>query len=141
MEYVGFAKQLDGNGKWAISSLNELYETRDDAYLRSGEFGRGVLDFTRIFKGIPNFVDSTDRGRALGRTADSEDYFLDVKSAEFPSNGTVRIWMKFGGKKETQTVEHELDCKTRCMNTATHRPQSLSFRLARAVSPAYKSPE
>ncbi|MFZ0816788.1 MAG: surface-adhesin E family protein [Candidatus Sulfotelmatobacter sp.] len=119
MEYAGFAKQLDGNGRWAISLLNELYEKRGDTYLRSGDFRRGVLDFTRIFKGIPNFADSTDRWRALGRTADQEDYFLDVKSAEFPSDGPVRIWLKFAGKKETQTVENELDCKTRRMNRAS----------------------
>ena len=119
MVYAGFAKQLDGNGKWAISLLNELYEKRGDAYLRSGDFRRGTLDFTRIFKGIPNFADSTDRWRTLGRTADQEDYFLDVKSTEFPKDGPVRIWLKFVGKKETQVVENELDCKTRRMNRAS----------------------
>ncbi len=119
MEYAGFAKQLDGNGKWAISLLNELYEKRGDAYLRSGDFRRGTLDFTRIFKGIPTFSDSTDRWRTLGRTADQEDYFLDVKSTEFPKDGPVRIWLKFVGKKETQVVENELDCKTRRMNRAS----------------------
>jgi tetratricopeptide (TPR) repeat protein len=119
MEYAGFVKQLDGNGKWAISLLNELYEKRGDAYLRSGDFRRGTLDFMRIFKGIPNFADSTDRWRTLGRTADQETYFLDVKSAEFPRDGPVRIWLKFVGKKQTQTVENELDCKTRLMNRAS----------------------
>jgi tetratricopeptide (TPR) repeat protein len=119
MEYAGFAKQLDGNGKWAISLLNELYEKRGDTYLRSGDFRRGILDFTRIFKGIPNFSDSTDRWRTLGRTADQEDYFLDVKSAEFPGDGPVRIWLKFVGKKETQTVENELDCNAKRMKRAS----------------------
>src|SRR5205823_3452824 len=102
-----------------IGLLNELYEKRGDAYLRSSEFRRGVLDFKRIFKGIPNFADSTDRWRALGRTADQEDYSLDVKSAEFPSDGPVRLWVKFVGKKEAQTAEFELDCKTRRMNRSS----------------------
>ena len=120
MEYVGFAKQLtDRNDKWAISQLNELYEKRGDVYLRSGDFKRGVLDFRRIFKGIPNFADSTDRWRALGRTADHEDYFLDAKSAEFPSDGPAHLWVKTVGTKETQIVEYELDCKTRRMNGAS----------------------
>jgi tetratricopeptide (TPR) repeat protein len=120
MEYVGFAEELtEKNGKWAISLLNELYEKRGDTYLRSGDFRRGVLDFRRIFKGIPNFADSTDRWRALGRTADQEDYFLDAKSAVFPSDGPVQLWVKFVGKKETQTVENELDCKTRRTNRAS----------------------
>lgn len=120
MEYAGFAKQLtDENGKWAISLLNELYEKRGDTYLRSGDFRRGILDFRRIFKGMPNFADSTERWRALGRTANQEDYFLDAKSAEFPSDGPVRLWVKSAGKKETHTVEYELDCKTRHMNVAS----------------------
>lgn len=119
MEYTAFLKELDGNGNWEISLLNELYEKRGDTYLRSGDFRRGILDFRRIFKGIPNFADSTDRWRTLGRTADQEDYFLDVKSAEFPTDGPVRIWLKFVGKKETQMVENELDCKTRRINRAS----------------------
>jgi tetratricopeptide (TPR) repeat protein len=120
MEYAGFAKQLtEENGKWGISILNELYEKRGDAYLKSGDFRRAVLDFERIFKGIPNFADSTDRWRMLGRTTDQEDYFLDAQTAEFPNDGPVRLWVKMMGKKETQTVEYELDCKTRRMNGAS----------------------
>ena len=76
MEYVGFTKELtEKNGKWPISLLNELYEKRGDTYLRSGDFRRGVLDFKRIFKGIPNFADSTDRWRALGRTGIRKSIF------------------------------------------------------------------
>lgn len=120
MEYMGFAKQLtQENGNWAISLLNELYEKRGDTYLRAGDFRRGVLDFKRIFEGIPNFADSTDRWRALGRTGDGEDYFLDAKSTEFPDDGAVRLWVKMAGKKETRTVEYELDCKTRRLNVAS----------------------
>jgi tetratricopeptide (TPR) repeat protein len=97
MEYAGFAKQLtEENGRWAISLLNELYEKRGDAYLRLGDFSRGILDLRRIFRGIPNFADSTDRWRALGRTADQEDYFLDAKSAEFPS----RLRKNAGGTRK-----------------------------------------
>jgi tetratricopeptide (TPR) repeat protein len=120
MEYTGFAKQLtEENGGWAISLLNELYEKRGDTYLRLGDYRQGVLDFRRIFKGIPNFADSTDRWRELGKTADQEDYFLDAKSAEFPSDGPVRLWIKMVGKKETQTVQYELDCKARRINGAS----------------------
>jgi tetratricopeptide (TPR) repeat protein len=120
MEYAGFAKHLTvENGKWGISTLNELYEKRGDAYLGLDDFRPGVLDFGRIFKGIPNFADSTDRWRALGRTADKEEYFLDAKTAEFPSDGPARLWVKMVGKKETQTVEYALDCKARRMNAVS----------------------
>jgi tetratricopeptide (TPR) repeat protein len=117
MEYAGFAKQLlETNGKWSISTLNGLYEKRGDAYLKAGDYRRGILDFQRIFKGIPDFADATDRWRAVGKTRDGEEYFLDVKSAEFPSNDPARLWIKVVGKKKSQAVEYEFDCKTRRMN-------------------------
>jgi tetratricopeptide (TPR) repeat protein len=119
-EYKVFAKQvMEENGKWQVSLLNELYEKRGDAYLRSGDFRRGVLDFNRIFKGIPNFADSTDRWRTLGRNSIGEDYYLDVKSFESSGSGQVRLWVKTIGKKEKETVAFEIDCKTRLMNNTS----------------------
>jgi len=91
--------------------------------LRVGDFRRGVLDFARIFKGIPNFADSTDRWRPLGKGANGETYYLDVKSAEISANG--HIWVKTVGKKETQSIAYDLDCKGRRLNSgseATYDP-------------------
>jgi len=119
MEYAGFAKQLEGNGKWGITMLNELYEKRGDTYLKAGDYRRGVLDFNRIYKGIPIFADSTDRWRTLGRSADGEDFYLDVKSVEFSVDGPVRLWIKTIGKKETQIIAYEMDCKARRMNNTS----------------------
>jgi tetratricopeptide (TPR) repeat protein len=118
-EYTVFAKQLmEENGKWQVSLLNELYEKRGDTYLKVGDYRRGVLDFGRIFKGIPNFADSTDRWRLLGRSADGEEYYLDVKSADFSREG-VRLWIKTVGKKETQTIAYEMDCKMKRINNTS----------------------
>jgi hypothetical protein len=73
MKYEDLVKQLmEKNGKWAISLLNDLYEKRGDAYLKAGDFRRGALDFDRIFKGIPDFADSTERWRVLDKSADGE---------------------------------------------------------------------
>jgi tetratricopeptide (TPR) repeat protein len=119
MEYAEFVKQLEENGKWDISLLNELYEKRGDAYLQTGDFRRGAFDFQRIFVGIPNFADSTDRWREIGKTADGEAFFLDVKTADFASAGVAHLWIKTAGKKESQTVAYELDCKGRRMNTTS----------------------
>ena len=121
MEYQVFAKQLiEENGKWQVSSLNELYEKRGDAYLKAGDYRRGVLDFQRIFKGIPNFAQSTDRWRSLGRSTVGDDYYLDVKSVEFSTAGRpVLLWIKTTGKKQTQTVGYEIDCKARRMNNTS----------------------
>jgi tetratricopeptide (TPR) repeat protein len=110
-EYRVFAEQLEKNGKWEISLLNGLYEKRGDSYLRVGDYRRGVLDINRIFKGMPNFADSTDRWRVLGKNADGDTYYLDAKSAEFSATNPVRIWIKTAGKKRTQTAAYEIDCR------------------------------
>jgi len=112
-EYGVFAEQLKKNGKWEISLLNGLYEKRSYSYLRVGDYRRGVLDINRIVKGMPNFADSTDRWRVLGKNADGETYYLDAKSAEFPATDPVRFWIKTAGKKRTQTAAYEIDCRGR----------------------------
>ena len=118
-EYKVFREQLEKNGKWEISLVNELYEKRGDAYLKVGDFRRGALDFKRIFKGIPNFADSTDRWRLLAKGADGDTYYLDVKSAEFSEDSPSRIWIKTVGKKETQTIGYEIDCKGRRLSSSS----------------------
>ena len=118
-EYKAFTEQMEKNGKWSIDLVDELYEKRGDAYLRAGDFRRGVLDFNRIFKGIPNFADSTDRWRLLGKRSDGEAYYLDVKTAEFSRPDFDQIWIKTVGKKGTQTVAYDIDCKARRLSTGS----------------------
>jgi hypothetical protein len=114
MEYKDFANQLmEKNGKWEVSLLNDLYEKRGDIYLKSGDFRRGVLDFNRIYKGIPNFAASTERWRPLGVGSNGQQYYLDVKTAECPTSRPVLIWIKTVGKKETTTTEYEIECKSK----------------------------
>jgi tetratricopeptide (TPR) repeat protein len=117
LEYPKLAHQMEQNRKWKPTFLlRDVYEKRGDAYLRVGDYRRGVLDFTRIYKGFPDFASSTDRWRLIVQGADSNSYFLDVKTAEFPLSGPVRIWIKTAGKKETNTTEYEIDCKSKRLN-------------------------
>ena len=116
MEYEVFAKQLmEKNGKWSVSMLNELYEKRGDAYLQAGDYRRGVMDLNRIFKGIPNFADATDRWRLLGIHTDGGDMYLDTQTADFSTN-PIRFWVKTVGKKETETSAYDLDCTSKRIN-------------------------
>lgn len=131
-EYAVFKQQLEKNGTWPVSLVNELYEKRGDAYLRVGDFRRGVLDFNRIFKGIPNFADSTDRWRLLGRGADGEKYYMDVKSAQVSGGDSGHLWVKTIGKKETQTVAYEIDCKGRLLNSGSEAAYDPSGKLLRS---------
>jgi tetratricopeptide (TPR) repeat protein len=124
--YGEMAKQLlEENGQWSITFLlYQLYEKRGDAYLRAGDFRRGVLDFNRIFKGIPNLADGVDRWRLLGSRwlllgshPGGEEYYVDVKSVEIADNGPPRLWLKTLktlGKKQTDTVEaYQINCTTK----------------------------
>jgi len=115
LEYNVVAERLlEKREEWAIGSLYELYEKRGDAYLGCNDFRRGVLDFSRIFKGIPNFADLVDRWRLLGSHSGGEQYYVDVKSVEFADNGPARLWVKTLRKKQTHTVEAcEVDCKSK----------------------------
>ena len=118
MDYDKFAEHIRSvDGKWTLSLLNEDYEKRGDAYLRMHDFRHGVLDFKRIFDGIPAFAESTDRWRQIGTTSAGDNYYLDVKTAEFPATGVVQMWVKTIEKKRTLTAEYQLQCKTRMLNT------------------------
>jgi len=102
---------LDKESEWKISMINDLYEKRGDCYLRSGDYRRGVLDFNRIFKGIPDFGDTVERWRGLSGKA-GEEWYVDVKSTEFAV--TPRLWAKFAEKKGGYTVQSlDFDCKSR----------------------------
>ena len=64
------------------------------------------------------FANSTDRWRFLGGTG-SDQYYLDVKTAEFPANGPVRVWIKAAGKKEASTTAYEMDCPSKRLNISS----------------------
>jgi tetratricopeptide (TPR) repeat protein len=117
MDYSDFAQGLKNrSGKWEVSFLlSELYEKRGDAYLKSGDYRRGTLDFKRIFTGIPNMADSTERWRLLGSTKDGE-YFIDVKSTVFPANVPVQLWIKTTKKKASEKLAYQIDCKANKIN-------------------------
>ena len=112
-DYPTMAKQLleKREHEWQISMINELYEKRGDSYLQNGEFRRGVLDFQRIFKGIPNFADTIERWRSMGGKV-GEEWYLDVKSTKFTD--TPRMWAKFMQKDKGFTVQaFDFDCNGR----------------------------
>jgi tetratricopeptide (TPR) repeat protein len=122
-DYATMSKQLLGkkDSEWSISMINDLYEKRGDAYLRSGDFRHGVLDFQRIFKGIPAFADTTERWRLMGGQT-GEEWYVDVKSTEFTDN--PRLWSKFMQKDKGFNIQaFDFDCKDRRIaitSTATY---------------------
>ena len=108
-----FRKMLQDNGKWGVSLLNDLYESRGDAYLRLGDYGKAISDFQRIFVGIPNVANVTERWRSLGIFGHGESFYIDVKSSEVPLRRTPRIWVKRVGPKQSTVMAFALDCSGR----------------------------
>jgi tetratricopeptide (TPR) repeat protein len=84
MKANDFAEAMRKNSekRCGVSLLNELYEKRGAAYLRVGDYRRGVLDFQRVYRGIQDQADFIDRWQRIGKTADGESYFVDVKAAD-----------------------------------------------------------
>jgi tetratricopeptide (TPR) repeat protein len=105
------------DSEWKISMINELYEKRADCYLKSGEYRRGVLDFERIYRGIPDFGQYVERWRSMG-VRPGEDWFIDVKSTDF--SGTPHLWAKFMNKDKSYTIQaFNFDCKSRRIDVAS----------------------
>jgi tetratricopeptide (TPR) repeat protein len=117
-DYATMSKQLlEKESEWKISMINDLYEKRGDCYLRSGDYRRGVLDFTRIFKGIPDFAGTVERWRLLGGKV-GEEWYVDVKSTEFAE--TPRLWTKFLQKDKGFNIQSfDFDCKERRIAVAS----------------------
>jgi tetratricopeptide (TPR) repeat protein len=111
-DHTTMAKILtEKESEWKISMINDLYQKRGDCYLNNGDYRRGVLDFNRIFKGIPDFGQYVERWRSMGGKA-GEEWFVDVKSTEFAE--TPRLWAKFTEKDKRYSVQaFEFDCKGR----------------------------
>jgi tetratricopeptide (TPR) repeat protein len=119
-EADAFRKLLtQDNGKWGISLLNDLYEKRGDAYLSVGDFRRGIVDFQRIFVGMPDYGKFTERWRSLGAFGHGEKYYLDVKASEPLSDRFPRIWVKRIGAKQSEVTSFELDCSSRRLRVTT----------------------
>jgi len=124
-EYDVIAKNLSSrkseNEEWPIDEvLNGLYEKRGDAYFASMDFKRAVLDFNRIFRGIPMFAHLVNRWRLLESGSSGEKYYLDVKTIEFSKSAPGRLWLKTVNEDETYTLQsYELDCTGRRVNVTS----------------------
>ena len=115
-EFSAFKTRLtEENGKWGVSLLNDLYEKRGDAYLQSDDFRRSILDFQRIYIGIPNFANSVERWRAFS-SAGRGRYYLDVKSSEVSLDGQAKLWVKRVEAKQSEVMAFGINCKARQIN-------------------------
>jgi tetratricopeptide (TPR) repeat protein len=115
-----FEKMIrDNTGKMGISLLNDLYEARGSAYLASGDYIDGIRDFQRIFVGIPNYADSTDRWRQLGKAGNGEAILIDVKGSDVSTGSEPRIWLKRVGAKQSTVLSFAVDCPGKRVRTAT----------------------
>ena len=108
------------NGKWGVSLLNDLYEKRGDAYLSIGDYRHGILDFQRIFVGMPNYGETTERWRPLGVFGHGEKFYLDVKASEPLSDRFSRMWVKRVGDKRSDVMAFELDCSSRRLRVTSN---------------------
>ncbi len=119
------------NGKWDVSLLNALYEKRGDAYLSVGDYRRGILDFQRIFVGMPDYGESTERWRPIGAFGHGEKFYLDVKASAPLSDRSPRIWVKSVGAKQSEVMAFELDCSSRRLKVASNVVYDVNNNIVR----------
>ena len=116
-----FKKMIRDNEekKWSPSLLNDLYESRGDAYLKLGNYASGIRDFQRIYAGIPDFGESTERWRQLGTVGSGETLLLDVKGSDVAAGHEPRIWLKRIGSKQSTVMAFSVDCTGRRIRTSS----------------------
>ena len=106
-----FDKLISGEkSSWEVSFLlSNLYEKRGDSYLQSKNYPSALMDFRRIYEGIPNMASSLERWRSVG----FDNYLLDVKTSSITVK-TANLWVKKVEKSgATSVINFSIDCDTR----------------------------
>ncbi len=106
-----FDKLISGEkSPWEVSFiLSNLYEKRGDSYLLSKNYPLALMDFRRIYEGVPNMASSLERWRSVG----FDNYLLDVKTSSIAGK-TASLWVKKVEKSgATSVIDFSIDCDTR----------------------------
>lgn len=110
---------LENKGKFGISLLNDLYESRGDTLLEIGDYVHGIRDFQRIYEGIPNFADSTERWRSIGTMGHGDKLYVDAKGSDVAPGNAQRVWLKIVAPKRTTVLAFAVDCQERRVRTTS----------------------
>jgi tetratricopeptide (TPR) repeat protein len=105
-DYDVFAKSFvvtaDETSGLAASFLSENYAHRGDAYWLSKDYRKAILDYQRIFTGLPKYIkeypDAFDRWKVFAATSDGEEY-IDVRTVDYSQPKIVKLWVKTIEKK------------------------------------------
>lgn len=100
------------SAKGLVLGLDDLYAKRGDAYLKAHDYKHGVLDFRRVFDGMPEYGSAVDRWRPVGRFGKLE-CFIDVKTIKFPVNGKGSFWVKVRSGDSEFVQAYEVDVNSR----------------------------
>jgi tetratricopeptide (TPR) repeat protein len=93
--------------------LADLYVKRGDTYLQARQWRSAMADYRRAFEGFGDYGKSVDRWRSLGKNPSGEA-FVDARTAEFPPDGSRKLWLKTVKKNSTFEVDaYEINCSSR----------------------------
>jgi len=97
--------------------LGDLYTSRGDAYLASGNFKEAAKDYARAtYEGSTSIL---DRWRLISKTPDTE-YYIDAQTMDFgPSN--VSLWVKIlnTNTQGYSQQNYQIDCSGRKLKSAS----------------------
>jgi hypothetical protein len=91
--------------------LGDLYTSRGDTYLLSGNFKNAAKDYSRAIYEDSTFI--LDRWRAISKTPGTE-YYIDAQTLNF-SPDNVSVWVKIlnTSTQNYSQQNYEIDCSGR----------------------------
>jgi tetratricopeptide (TPR) repeat protein len=127
-----FDKLLTEQNKgWQPTLLRDLYQKRGVAYLKMGNYRRGILDFRRIYVGFPDSADFTERWRTIGSAQSGKTYAIDVRRSEVLPSKPVQLWVKETEVRgSSNVIAFGIDCNSEKIRTDS----SVSYNAGGGVS-------
>ena len=127
MKYEDFARQLTEvnakKGDFDSFLIPDLLAKRAEAYLRAGDYRRGIYDYQRSASGFDYGRKTVDRWHSV--TKGTPELYIDSETAEFENPNLPKFWMKFVDTKQAikgaYAVEQwSVDCRLKKTKTLSH---------------------
>lgn len=92
--------------------IADLYTERADAYLKSGNFKKASVEYSRALSSDSDYV--SDRWKTISKTTDSE-FSVDTQTLDFKNENLVSLWAKNLNTNDNtySEINFQIDCLNR----------------------------
>ena len=111
MKYEDFARQLMQvnlkKGDFDSFLIPDLLAKRADAYLRAGDYRRGITDYQRSADGFEYGRKTVSRWHVV--SSSSQELSIDSETAEFDNQSSPRFWIKLLDTKQATKGAYKVE--------------------------------